>query len=96
MVNLKLLAMAMIVGAESTSPVWFRLAPEDRVRALLALAVLIFLGFAFMAFVWWAGRWTRRYMNRSSRTRASSTPMPDDWADRPLVRDDPSSSEPKG
>jgi hypothetical protein len=88
--------MRIIAQTQAAQPLWFRLSPEDRVRALLALALILFLGFAFALFAWWAGRWTRRYMNRPHRTGGSNAPHVDDWARKPLVADEESSSEPKG
>lgn len=88
--------VAVMLGTEATRPVWFRLEPEDRVRVLLALAIVLFLGFAFAAFVWWAGRWTRRYMNRPVRSNRLREPHADDWARKPLVppdQRDPGESE---
>lgn len=85
MVKPTTLLVAVIMGTEATRPVWFRLTPEDRIRVLLALAILLFLGFAFAAFAWWAGRWTRRYMNRPLRPSRQQDLHADDWARKPLL-----------
>ncbi len=85
MVKATTLLVAVTMGTETTRPVWFHLAPEDRIRVLLALAILLFLGFAFAAFAWWAGRWTRRYMNRPLRPSRQQDPHSDDWARKPLL-----------
>lgn len=85
MVKSTTLLVAAIVGAEAAQPVWFRLTPEDRVRVLFALAIILFLGFAFAAFAWWAGRWTRRYMNRPIRSSHLRELQADDWARKPLL-----------
>ncbi len=77
-------------------PLWVRLAPEDRVRVLAALAALLILGFALIAFVWWAGRYTRRYMadpRREARDRAQGVPSEQDWARKPLFPDQPEAGE---
>jgi hypothetical protein len=96
MVNGTSMLTRIIAQTQAAQPLWFRLSPEDRVRALLALALILFLGFAFALFAWWAGRWTRRYMNRPGRTGASHDPHVDDWARKPLVADEDRSSEPRG
>ncbi len=85
MVKSTTLLVAAIAAAEAAQPVWFRLAPEDRVRVLFALAIVLFLGFAFAAFAWWAGRWTRRYMNRPIRSSHLRDVQADDWARKPLL-----------
>jgi hypothetical protein len=79
------LLVAVSMATEATRPIWFHLTPEDRIRVLLALAILLFLGFAFAAFAWWAGRWTRRYMNRPLRPSRQQDAHGDDWARKPLL-----------
>ena len=97
MVNPGLMLMAAIsFWAQAARPLWFRVPREERVTVLFALALLLFLGFAFAAFAWWAGRWTRRYMNRPPRSGSSSVHRPDDWASKPLVPDEDAPSSPKG
>jgi hypothetical protein len=95
MVNPELMLTAAIFQAQAARPVWFRLPPENRVTVLFALAVLLFLGFAFAAFTWWAGRWTRRYMNRPPRSGDSHVQRADDWAAKPLLPNEEPPSSPK-
>ena len=59
-----------------------------RAKVLAALAGLVLLGMAMIAFVWWGGRMTRRYMNSSSYDNRRRKPTPyyeDDWAEKPLI-----------
>lgn len=56
-----------------------------KAKVLAALAGLIILGFALVAFAWWGARYTRRYMDspllrRDTPTRTND----DDWAEKPL------------
>ena len=88
--------LSVALFAQSERPLWFRLEPADRVRVLAALAALVILGFALVGFAWWAARLTRRYMNRPSYTGSSGKPHADDWASKPLVPKEDSSSSRKG
>ncbi len=84
-------AFWQLASLVAEQPLWYRLEPEDRVRVLAALAALLILGFALIAFAWWAGRFTRRYMagpSRGSRRESSRRPSEDDWASKRLVPDD--------
>jgi hypothetical protein len=95
MVRLAIRWVAVMAEAQAAQPVWLRLSFEDRVRVLSALAMLLLLGFAFAMFVWCAGRWTRRYMNRAPRTPAAGDPHADDWTRKPLVADEEPPLEPR-
>lgn len=82
------LCSALAVAAQVQKPLWLRLEPSDRLRALAALAVVLILGFAFAAFAVWGARWTRRYMAGAPRSDRLPKPHPDDWARKPLLPPD--------
>jgi hypothetical protein len=91
MVSLLTLCPAALFGwlvAQSGRPLFLRLAPEDRVRVVSALAALIILGFTMILLVSWGARVTRRYMNRPIHGQRSGGPLVDDWAKKPLNADD--------
>ncbi len=96
MVNLNPMLLCAVYCAQAGQPLWLRLEPADRVRVLAALAALVILGFALVAFAWWAARLTRRYMNRPPRYGSSNPPQVDDWASKPLFPKEDSSSSRKG
>ena len=91
MVTLGQLIPAMTCLAQASQPAWLQLEPQERARVMAALAALIMLGCALVAFARWAARFTRRYMNRPTRTRGRddlSQVRVDDWADKPLIPHD--------
>lgn len=63
-----------------------RLDDPTRAKVLATMAGLVILGFLLLALIWMGARYTRRYMNSSSRY----VPPPrtaldlDDWAKKPL------------
>ena len=86
----------IVVAAEQ--PLILRLEPQDRVRVLAALAAVILLGFALVAFAWWGARATRRYMNRTplDDRKPDARTGQDDWATRPLYPESDSPSQEEG
>ncbi len=81
--------------AQQAQPLIRRLDPQTRAKVLAALAGLVILGFALIAFVWLAGRATRRYMGVTKEPdHRPNSIQPDDWAHKPLVPplDEPPSS----
>jgi hypothetical protein len=68
-------------------PLILRLSREDRLRAIAALALIVFLGMLLILFAWWAARATKRYIRRDNLRRPyrpRSQPAHDDWASKPL------------
>lgn len=78
-------AVDLILAASEASPLLFRLPPQQRLRVLAALALVILLGAVLILFAWWGARATRRYINRGpTHSHRKPGPAADDWATKPL------------
>jgi hypothetical protein len=78
-----------LVADEKQLPIQ-RLDGVTRAKVLAALAGLIIVALALVAFIWLAARVARRYMKRATNDPAPSkyASQTDDWAQKPITGDD--------
>ena len=74
-------------------PVLQRMDQSQRVRVAVALAAVAMLGLVMIFLVWLAGRAVRRYMKYEPFSPKETELVPDDWARKPLVPEDPPTQE---
>jgi len=70
-----------------------KLDDPTRARALAALAGLIILGFAMVLLTWLGARVVQRYRQGTSYFRPTRRPSEHDWARKPLIQDEPDSTD---
>jgi hypothetical protein len=86
------LVVVGVAQEPSAAPIQ-KLDDPTRARALAALAGLIILGFAMVLLTWLGARVVQRYRQSTSYFRPTRRPGEHDWARKPLIPDEPDSTD---
>ena len=82
--------LCWLIAELETSPLFQRLAAEDRMKVLLGFAAIVALGGAAVWLILIGGRITRQWSRTEKQRPPSWQTMHDDWASKPILPNDDS------
>lgn len=87
MVAWRAIALVAELATPEKQPLWTRLSPVARLKALVGLVLIVTLGLLLLLFIRSFGRFMRSYSQRPAKKSSAHEPL-DDWALHPLEGED--------